>query len=73
MITFADMAGATEALTSYWHKGLILSFREVAVRGLVVVGADMEEVALGTPGEASLYLAGLASAECAFRDGKGRQ
>lgn len=59
-----------DALDDNTRRKLILSWRTVPGRGLVVVAADMEEVELKTEADAKLFLAGISSAMTAFHDGK---
>lgn len=59
-----------DALDDNKRRRLILSWRRVPGRGIVVIAADMEEVELRTEHEARLFLAGLSSALTAFTDGK---
>jgi hypothetical protein len=59
-----------DALDRYAREHLIESWREVPGRGIVVIGADMAETELETARDAEMYLAGLASAECAVHTGK---
>ena len=61
---------ACDDLARYARKHLIESFREVPGRGLVVIGADMAETVLETGRDAEMFLAALASAECAVHDGE---
>ena len=63
-------SGVLDALDDNVRRHLILSWRRVPGRGIVVIAADMEEVELKTEGEARLFLAGLSSALTAFTDGK---
>lgn len=59
-----------DALDDNKRRRLILSWRRVSGRGIVVIAADMEEVELRTEAEARLFLAGISSALTAFVDGK---
>ena len=61
-----------DALDDNARRRLILSYRPVPDRGLVVIGADMEEVELKTERDAVLFLAGVSSALTAFTDGEAR-
>jgi histone H3/H4 len=61
---------ARYSLDGYAREHLVESWREVEGRGIVVIGADMAETELRTARDAEMYLAGLASAECAIHAGK---
>jgi hypothetical protein len=49
-------------LDGYRQQGLIVSWRRVADRGIVVVAADMSRVELKTERDAILFRAGVSSA-----------
>jgi len=59
-----------DALDDDKRRNLILSWQIVPGRGVVVIGADMAETELRTGRDAEMFLAGLASAECAVHDGE---
>ncbi len=59
-----------DALEDNARRKLILSWRDVPGRGIVVVGGDMKETVLETERDADRFLAGLSSAACAFHDGE---
>ena len=65
-----DKPWITRQLTQYQGQKLILSWREVPGRGLVVIGADMAEWTLASDREAEVYLGGLASAVQAYHAGE---
>jgi hypothetical protein len=67
-----EWESARYSLDGYAREHLIESWREVEGRGLVVIGADERETELRTARDAAMYLAGLASAECAIHDGKAK-
>jgi hypothetical protein len=58
-----------DALDDNARRKLILSWRAVPGRGLVVVSAGMQEVELKTEADATLFLAGVSSALTAFHSG----
>jgi hypothetical protein len=67
----ADMPSLVlDALDDNKRRKLILSWRRVPGRGIVVIAADMEEVELKTEQDARLFLAGISSAMTAFHDGQ---
>ncbi len=59
-----------DALDDNARRKLILSWRQVPGRGLVVIGADMAETELKTEDAAEAFLAGVSSAMTAFHDGE---
>ena len=52
------------------RRRLILSWRHVPERGIVVITSNMGEVELKTEHDARLFLAGISSAMTAFHDGQ---
>ena len=60
----------TQQLDQYQSRKLILSWRQVPGRGIVVIAADMEEIVLKSEHDAKLFLAGISSAMTAFHDGQ---
>ena len=59
-----------DALDDDKRRHLILSWRLVAGRGIVVIAADMAEHELRSVREAGLFLGGVSSALTAFHDGE---
>lgn len=59
-----------DALDDSKRRKLIESWQSVPGRGIVVIGADMEETELRSEHDAKLFLAGISSALTAFHAGE---
>ncbi len=69
-MTTAMPSWVLDALDDDKRRKLILSWRLVPGRGIVVIGADMAETELTSEHDAKLFLAGISSAMTAFHDGQ---
>ncbi len=70
--TAAQFKAVTAALDQAQAYGLIISWREVPGRGIVVIAGDMAEHELLSDRDADLFCGALGGAVCALRDGKAR-